>query len=133
MMTLFKYMYYRIARVVKQFGTWGEEYYDSYSVGYLAICLTLNSLLIVLATLYWAFNIHPTASFEFFYKYLAIPLALIVVFVLPDDDEGKWYKQQDEKYKNERFQSLKGFCVVLYMVGSVVSFIVFMIASMQHT
>ena len=133
MIALFKYMFYRMARVVKQFGTWGEKYYDSYSVGYLAICLTLNLLLIVLATLYWAFNIHPTTSFEIFYKYLAIPLTLIVAFVLPDDDDGKWYKQLDKKYKNERFQSLKGFCIVLYMVGSFVSFIVFMIASMQHT
>ena len=133
MFGLFKYIFYRIARVVKQFGKWGERYYDAYTLAHISMCLIINALLLVFFILYLVLGIHPTCSFEFFIKYLAIPLVLISSFVLPDDDEGKWYKQLDEKYKNERFQSIKGFCIVFYMVATFVSFIVFMITSMQHT
>ena len=131
MMTLFKYMYYRIARVTRTYGSWGKHFGLSDAFGYLFACLILNGLLLLMALTYWFFEIPPSKVIEFFCKYLLVPL-LIVIFFSPVD-RGELYNQLDKKYKDEKHQSLKGWCIVLYMVGSVVSFIVFMIASMQHT
>lgn len=89
MLNLFKYMYYRVARVVKQFGVWGEKYSDAYAISYISICLIINALLIVIITLYGLLGIHPTYSFRFFFEFLAIPLVILLAFTLPFDDNGE--------------------------------------------
>ena len=132
MIGLFKYMFYRIARVVKQFGDWGEKNYDVYALAYISICLIINALPIVFFILDSTLGIYPACSFEFFIKYLGVPLIILMGFTLPFDDNGVWYKELDKKYKNERFKALKGWLIVIYMIASFVSFVVFMIASMQQ-
>ena len=96
------------------------------------MCLIINALLIVFSILYLVLGIHPTCSFEFFIEYLGIPLVFLTGFILPFDEIGEWYKKLDKQYKNERFKALKGWLIVLYMIITFISFIIFMIASSQN-
>lgn len=55
-------------------------------------------------------------------------MGIIIVFALPivNDD---FYHQLDNEYRNEKHQALKGFFIVLYMLVSIASFILFICVS----
>ena len=52
--------------------------------------------------------------------------------IFTDNDDERFYKMLDEKYRDENYRTLKGCLVSLYYILSLFSFIAVFIFVMQH-
>lgn len=124
---LIKYVYYRISHVYDRKETpvnlWDYEHFkDQHDVTGAAItaALLLFNIDTILLMLENHYIIYSDTTSLFRSKWFSIGFLLLVSWILL---RKKSYDQLNEKYKNEKYRVFKGFLVVLYIVLTIVIYI----------
>lgn len=127
MRNLLPYIYYRLAKFYKNaFGI--EEssvffVYSCYSWGLLVLLASLYFYIISIeTTILWLMKIKTNATFIII---TMIPFAIFHIILERHDSKIKEkFKEIDNRCKNEKMSWLKGICVFLFVMLSLVSYIV---------
>ena len=126
----FRYFYYRWAHAMINFG-WSKNYsFHCANWNSGIIISNIYTIILILAYLIIGEMQRDTELL------LAIPSLIIGLLLLnkifPDNDDERFYKMLDEKYRDEKYRKLKGYLVVLYYILSLFSFIAVSIFVAQH-
>jgi len=115
MKTLFEYLYYRISKFYKIFDN------KDYCVYGSSVLFSTFSLLFQSALSYLLFVLGLKIKVYLFFTLALLIVAISYFFI----DKNK-YNALDELWRNERYNKLKGFLVILYILSTVILFFIAM-------
>lgn len=115
MKTLYDYCFYRIARAYKVFD---DKDYCNWSNSVLFLTLGFVSLAIIAFIIrFFGYELTTTMA-----KIGAIPVIVLDFYFtfFRNRDNRRKYNRLEEKYKGEKYKTLKGWLIFFYVIGAIV-------------
>lgn len=117
-MNFYRYVYYRIAHAMMNYG-WSKEFSYHCSEVDVGICIITNITSIILILIFLT-----TGNLQFeTMKLYVIPgiiiTGLLMFRIFDDKNDDRFYEKLDFKFKDEKYRVIKGILVFLYFVLSI--------------
>ena len=117
---LFYYCYYRISRGYRSFND--SHYLDS---GHIVLfCTFIYITVAIVSPIFYIFNVEFTKKVLIWVAIPFIMLSAWITFFVSEKRKMDLFKRLEKQYKNEAHKKLKGWLVILYIVGTLVFAIV---------